>query len=51
MTLGTYEGTHRAEMQGIAPTGKLVKFPVMTILMQEPGVTQRERSAARAAYS
>lgn len=29
MTLGTYEGTHRGEMQGIAPTGKRVKFPVM----------------------
>jgi predicted ester cyclase len=29
MTLGTYEGTHRGEMQGIAPTGKQVKFPVM----------------------
>jgi predicted ester cyclase len=29
MTLGTYEGTHRGELQGIAPTGRRVKFPVM----------------------
>jgi predicted ester cyclase len=29
MTLGTYEGTHRGEMQGIAPTGRHVAFPVI----------------------
>lgn len=29
MTLGTYEGTHLGEMQGIAPTGRRITFPVM----------------------
>ncbi len=29
MTLGTYEGTHKGELQGIAPTSRQVKFPVM----------------------
>jgi predicted ester cyclase len=29
MTLGAYEGTHLGEMQGIAPTGRHVSFPVM----------------------
>lgn len=29
MTLGTYEGTHEGELQGMAPTHRRVKFPVM----------------------
>ena len=29
MTLGTYEGTHEGELQGLAPTHRRVKFAVM----------------------
>lgn len=29
MTLGTYQGTHTGELQGIAPTSRRVTFPVM----------------------
>lgn len=29
VTIGTYQGTHRGEMQGIAPTNRPLKLPVM----------------------
>ena len=29
MTIGTYQGTHKGEMQGIAPTNKPLKLSVM----------------------
>jgi predicted ester cyclase len=47
VTIGTYQGTHRGEMQGIAPTNRQLKLPVMHLDRVTNGKIVEHRGLAR----
>jgi predicted ester cyclase len=44
------KGTHRGELAGIAPTGRKVELPVITVLEMRDGKVHTEREYMDSAY-